>query len=411
MLHKIKIKLKSLNSSHILAILFLLFTVCVGIGALPQLLENTKTAVQNRYSLNEFIDAIDEQYYDVLSIEKGTPLLRNKGTYINLNGLMARVLGQPLMNERIKLSNGHLTPVPPVYKDEDVEAAAENLKALHKQLSKDGKRFLFVVAPLQVSPEETGLPNGYTDTENDSANYLLRLLEESGVPYLDLRDCMEEDGIAYSDAFFVTDHHWRPETGFWAYTRILEKLQEIGTVEQISEFYTSKENYEFRIYEDSFLGSSGKRTGRYYAGVDDFCVIAPKFETNISVTIEEPEVDLQGPYEEVSYKGDMDAYLSDPDYFSDNPYGRYGWGDTPLTQWRNENAPEDKSVMLIGDSFGNVPFSLMPLYFSSCDELDMRYFTGDFQAHYEDCDPDTVVLLVNVDQIEGEIVTYPYFPG
>ena len=70
----------------------------------------------------------------------------------------------------------------------------------------------------------------------------------------------------------------------------------------------------------------------------------------------------------------------------------------------------DKQVILTGDSFGNIPYSLMSLCFTSCDELDMRYFPHDFSAYYDDYDPDIVILEVNVDQSVAENTQYPFFP-
>ena len=118
---------------------------------------------------------------------------------------------------------------------------------------------------------------------------------------------------------------------------------------------------------------------------------------------------LRGRFEEVCYNTDVDPDYSDPDFFQDNMYGLYGWGDTQVTQWRNELAPESGRFLLIGESFGNIPFSLMSLYLSSCDEMDMRHFSGDFAEYYENYAPDTVVMEVNVDQAIAEITTYPYF--
>ena len=100
----------------------------------------------------------------------------------------------------------------------------------------------------------------------------------------------------------------------------------------------------------------------------------------------------------------------DPDFYLENSYGLYGWGDNPITHWRNNQAPQQEKFLLVGESFGNIPFSLMSLPFSSCDEVDRRYFTEDFIAYYEEYAPDTVIIEVNVDMTISENTTFAY-PG
>ncbi|RXD25174.1 hypothetical protein EJB02_22500, partial [Acinetobacter baumannii] len=52
----------------------------------------------------------------------------------------------------------------------------------------------------------------------------------------------------------------------------------------LDEGYTDLNQYEQISYPQSFLGSLGKRTGYGYAGMDDFIVIKPMFETNLTYT-------------------------------------------------------------------------------------------------------------------------------
>ena len=72
-------------------------------------------------------------------------------------------------------------------------------------------------------------------------------------------------------------------------------------------------------------------------------------------------------------------------------------------------AVENKRFLLIGDSFGNVPFSLLSLYVSDCIELDMRYYYEDFATNYDKYNPDVIVVLVNAANIFGENTTYDFF--
>lgn len=400
-----------LKPSHLLAVSFLLFIFYTALAPLPQFLIHTGNSFRWGFSLGNYIETIDDQYHGMLETGGLLPTMQDKGTYINLNGFMANLLDQKMMNERVKLKNGHLSAVVETpYASEDIEAVADNLAALSLKQTEQGKHFLFVMSPSQINKYEDLLPEGYTDVTNATADQLLALLEQRGVACLDLRQKLVEDGISHEEAFYKTDHHWAPKTGFWAYTKMLEKLEQLGAIEAVDSFYTAEENFDFTVYPVSFLGSSGKRTGIYYAGLDDSTFIAPKFDTDIYLNIDALGIDNRGRYEEVVYNTWDGIAPEDEDYFNYNSYGLFGWGDQPHSQWRNEGAPMNQKLILIGDSFGNIPYSLMSLYFRSCDELDMRYFPHDFPSYYAQYNPDIVILEVNVDQSVAENTQYPFFP-
>ena len=404
-------KARKLRPAHLLAAAFLLYIGFVALYPLEPLKNDTKSLLKGEISVSDYMDRMDERYYGMLSTEQNQPLLQNKGTYINLNGAMAKLLGQPMMNERVKLKNGHLTSVVSWrHSQENIEYTAQNIASLARTQEKNGGQFLFVLAPSQISKYEDLLPEGYTDTMNDTSDTLLSLLDQNSVAYLDLREALHKDQISNADAFFVTDHHWRPQTGFWAYTKILSALEESGAIASVDGFYTDSSHYDFVTYPNTFLGSSGKRTGICYAGVDDSIFIQPQFDTEITLTIPDRELELTGRYEEVCYNNEDTLNPDNPDYFQFNAYGLYGWGDNSLNRWRNENAPDNSKVMLIGDSFGNIPFSLMSIYFSDCDELDMRYYSEDFQRHYQDFQPDIVILEATLDQAVAENTCYLFSP-
>lgn len=394
---------------HVLAVFFLGFMLYVGLAALPQLLIQTGKTMQGESKAINYIKQTNDLYAGMLETDPEYPLLQNKGTYINLNGLMANSLGQPLMNERVILKNGHLSRVKPEYSDpEDIRQAAENIIRFHNDHSAGGGNFLFVMVPSQISKYEDLLPPGYTDTTNADADAFLALLDDAGVPYLDLREELQNDGISVTDAYYVTDHHWTPQTGFWAYQKMVSKLEQMGAIAPVDPFYTDPENFTFETHPDSFLGSSGKRTGKYYAGVDDSVLILPNFDTDIHITVPKRNLEVQGRFEDVAYNTDVKYDYTNPDFFEDNFYGLYGWGDNPITHWRNETAPYNHKFLMIGESFGNVPFSLMSILFDSCDEMDMRHFKDDFPDYYAGYQPETVILEFSIRSILSEFTDDVY---
>lgn len=410
LMQRLKKLCKRITPAGILAILFLVYICYVGYAAFPDFVKNTGSSYYSKAGLTEYINTIDEQYEGMLTTSRDNLFLQNKANYINFNGAMARLLHQPVMNERLMLKNGHLTTFSEKgLTDSYIQNAAENIIRFSKTLEEQGKNFLYVQAPSQISKYENLLPTGYKDTANSNADKLIAQLRINNVEVLDLREELQNEGISITDAFYVTDHHWLPETGFWAYTKILQKLEAMNATGPIDTYYTNPDNFTFNSYEDTFLGSSGKRTGIYYAGLDDSTIIQPNFDTDITFVIPSwGGLTRKGRYEDISYNQNIDPDYSNPDFYKENVYGLYGWGDLPLSNWRNVNAPETAKFLLIGDSYANVPFSLMSLYISSCDEVDMRHFTDDFTEYFDNYDPDTVIFLIGSGSISSNFTKHPY---
>ena len=398
---KLRQRIKRINCKKVVAAGFLLAIFYIGSATLPSTAKSIAGFFKGEQNgILALAANIDDQYRNMLGFSDYN--LRNKGFYINLNGLMARTMGQRYMNERIKLDNGHLTYLGG---KRDTTLAAVQLKKLHDKQAENGKSFLFVLAPYQIPKYEVIIPAGYEDYRNQNADNLLVVLKEEGIPVLDLREEMYIDGIGHSEAFFVTDHHWKPETGFWAYMKIIQTLENATMIDPIDSFYTDITEYNIEVYDEFCLGSHGKRTGRYYAGIDDIEIITPGFDSDISISIPSKELNIRGELSETAFNWDR----LEKDFFSANPYATYNHGRSDLKEYRNESAPADLKVLTIGDSFALVPFTFLPLVFSACNQLDMRLFEGDFLEYYSGFDPDIIIVLVNPSQVAGDNTTYDFF--
>jgi len=394
-------KIKQINYKKVVAVIFLVAIFYIGSVTLPQTARNVIWLLKGEQpGILETIKQIDKDYREMLELRDHD--LRNKGFYINFNGLMARIMGQRYMNDRVKLDNGHLYELK---KKNDISLAAAQLQKFYIKQSGNEKEFLFVLAPCQDPKYEDIIPTGYSSYSNINSDELLFILSENDVPFLDLREELYIDGISHTDAFFVTDHHWKPETGLWAYAKIVETLMARGTIKSIDNMYIDIDKFNVKIFPDYFLGASGKRTGIYYAGVDDFALITPDFVTNLSINIPSRDIDMQGEFIDVA----IDLSRIQKDFFNASLYAAYGHGRPGLIEYRNDIAPVDLKVLAIGDSYSKVPFTFLPLVFSTCDELDMRDFTGNFAEYYYEFDPDIVILLVNANQAAAENTTYDFF--
>lgn len=397
--------IKRITYKHMLAVIVLVILFYTAWVSFPQTLFVTGAYLRDADKGDEkasIREQLAKEYREMLDFSGN--VLNDKGTYINLNGLVARILGQREVNERVKLNNGHLALI--VDRPQGIATPTSMLTALCDRQKANGKYFLFVIAPSEIPKYEQILPAGYVDYSNQNADKLLDALRNNDVPVLDLREELYNDNISYDEALCVTDHHWKPATGFWAYTKIIDHLKGAGIVGEIDPMYTDIGSYNVEVYKDWFLGSSGKRTGIYFAGVDDFAIITPKFGGD-DMTVEIPSwsVYRKGFFVDIAYNMGANRL----DYFSGNPYMAYGHSDSDFMRYRNASAPIDLRIMSIGDSCTNIPCTFLPLVFSTCDELDMRHYQKNFEEYYAEYDPDVVIVLIGASSVNQPNTTYRFF--
>ncbi len=351
--------------------------------------------------VNLILDKANEVYDNMLGYEGN--FLRNKGDYIELNGFMAGIMGQRHMNDIVKLDNGHVTEISV---PQETAAAAAQMKELYDRQAEKEKHFLFVLAPCQIPESEDILPPGYCDYSNQNADELIGRLEEEAVPVLDLRKEMQKDGIDHTEAFFVTDHHWRTETAFWAYTKIVDYLVREAIMEPVDSHYVDIDKFHIQVYEDWYLGPTGRRTGSRYAGVDDFSVIWPEFKTDIRLTVPMLGIDRQGEFADVVY----DLEENKKDFFVNLLYDHYTYGGHNR-KYYNGSAPNKLKIMAVADSFAWSSAIYLPLVVSNYEELDMRYFGGNFAEYYAGYEPDVLIVFVNAaSAAESANTNYDFFP-
>lgn len=199
------------------------------------------------------------------------------------------------------------------------------------------------------------------------------------------------------ESYFVTDHHWKPEVGFWASGEICKALEEMYGFE-FNDAYTDISNYNVEIYEDWFLGSYGKQTGCYYSGkgLDDIALITPKFETNL--TEEQPfkQSVRTGSFQESALYMEN---LREKDPHVLNPYVVYGGGDFRLQILHNNLNPGGKKFLIIRDSTASVVTPFLSLNAGQLHIMDIRdgeSYVGEklnVYEYIEQIDPDYVMVL------------------
>lgn len=321
-----------------------------------------------------------------------------KYTYITINGLVHKIMGKNIVNDAdasntvYKLKNGHLTFTNPKV---DTEDTAKQIIKLKKFTDTAGCDLIYIQAPYKISKYNPMLPVGVEDYTNENADTFLEALKENNVDCLDLREEMYKQGIDSYDYFFKTDHHWTPEGGFWANKTITKYLSDKYDFD-IDEKILDINNYSIEIHENLFLGALGRRVGKYYNGMDDFAVIKPKFETELSVYSLNKDIDISGDFEQIFLDY---SKLEQGNIFTSDPYSFYAKknGGNII---KNHQSPNNQKILLVRDSFSAV---VSPFLSLNCAELKIIDLRGDHSLALTDYilqyNPDIVMIMYNPNMV------------
>lgn len=310
-----------------------------------------------------------------------------KYEFISQNGLFCRLLGNNQVNKVTKMNDGYLTTL---MEAADITGPAERTIAFADFLEQEDIPFLFVQSPSSISKVDPQLPTGIADHTNELTDDFLRLLCKGNVNILDTRQVLEQQEKEYHAFFFRTDHHWKSEGAFLAFQAIADRLENLLDVE-IPPEYTDRASYEEIVYKDWFLGSYGKRTGPYYVGVDDIEILYPKFNTEIRVTIPSENIDRTGNYKESVLDW---SNVEKKDYFGANCYHVYIGEEYPVVSMRNKNAPVNRKILLIKDSFALPVQAFLSTCFTELDAIDLRLYDEMTVMDYvRESDPDLVMIM------------------
>lgn len=305
-----------------------------------------------------------------------------KMQFVNFNGAVRNMLGQHEMNGVVKLNNGYLNTTFPYTEDSILEEYADKVIALDRYLKEKDIALLYVVPPYTVSKYDMELPAGIEDYGNDNFDRFISLLDQEEVEVMDFRELMHEEGIDQYDMMYRTDHHWTTRAGFYAYGKLEEWL--VAHLDcEVDERVGNIENYDIITYEKWHLGSRGQRTGIYYAGIDDFELFMPKFNTSLENSVQE-----YGTLQELVYNMEP---LRDRDYKSrytydyvlDNSHGDY----------KNHNCKNDKKILISTDSFGKAVNPYLIMGFREVRFGPVEKMTREYIDEYS---PDAVILLYYV---------------
>ena len=334
-----------------------------------------------------------------------------KQMFVELNGGMLRLVGRRICNERIRYRNGMLggTLERNLLDVETRDRAVKEVVAFNHALKCMEIPFLFVLVPAKKDFEVALLPEGYrVSSSNLEAAKVVSALAECGVHTLDLAPVFAATPASVTRSFFATDHHWRYRTALSAARLVANELSDLLSIPKLRDHPRLKEEkWRWKMLPRSFLGSGGRRTGRLFAGLDDFEYAVPKFRVTLERKIPSKKVRKRGDFK----KAEIIAALVDPKAEpSVNRYAAYTGGDVDVQRHVNANAPVSTKVLLVKDSFGNPVAAFWATVFKEVIQVDTRKLSQgttvlDIVERYR---PNVVVELVNPGFLAGCSLGIPY---
>ena len=306
----------------------------------------------------------------------------NKFGFVNLNGAVCNALNQPCMNGVVKLNNGYLVTTLPYSSDEVLRTYADSAIRFDEYLKNRGTVLVYANTPYTSSKYDPQLPIGINDYGNDNCDRFLQMLKDAGVDTIDFRETMYDDGIDQYSMMYKTDHHWTTKAGLYAYG-VLEDYIVDKTGCDVDERISDIQNYRVTTYKKWHLGSRGQRTGIYYAGIDDFDLIIPNFDTSI-----QNGAGTVGNMQDLMINMEP---LTNKDYTSRYTYDSVLGGS--LGHFTNLDCKNDIKVLLITDSFGKAVAPYLAMGFAQIDYVYDADVSGVTPEFIESMDPDVVIMM------------------
>ncbi len=292
-------------------------------------------------------------------------------------------------NQAVFLTNGYLTVF---QKKVDASVCAESLLSFNDFLKTQQTPLLYIQAPYKICRFDKAGAEG-RDFSNENADEFVRLVRAGGVPVLDMREELHRAGRSHYASFFITDHHWKPETGLWA-AGVIARWLNAHVPNAVDEQALLPERFNRTVYPHSFLGSHGRKVTLARTEPEDFTLITPKADTAFECEIYTAEGKIVQGTGSYNLLLDM-TQLASNDYYNSSVYATYMYGDT-VAEIRNLYSTDNAKLLLIGDSFTDVAEPFLALGVSELDCIDLRVFTGSLQSYITQNGPyDAVLALYN----------------
>ena len=312
---------------------------------------------------------------------------------IEVGHFINKILGGNLflkMDNLIRFDNGYLGYLIP--EKDSFYSEGKRTVNFAKYLESQNIKFAFILCPSKLSKFKKELPKGMIDYSNYNSDSFLKILYENNINVLDLREDLNKEFTNHFDAFFKADHHWKPETGFWASQKIIKYLNyKLG--QKLDEDVIKNDKFNFNTYPKLYLGSQGRKVTLSLAEPEDITVITPKFETDFKFEVFCWDIKKEGSFE----KSLLATENLEKDYYNINNYATYLGKIPSIVKINNKTNMGKSKILIIKDSFIHVVAPFLACVTKDIVLVEFRpylaSFDGSIKKFIEKEKPDVVLVF------------------
>ena len=287
----------------------------------------------------------------------------------------------------IKMEDGYWSVVTP---ECDYSQKANNIVEFGKYLSNENIELIYVQAPKKTQDYSDEMLNLYSDYSTKNIDNVINILKNNQINVLDLREKIRNENLDVKSLFFKTDHHWTGKTALWATKYIATEINNKWNMNLNFDLYNNNMYYTVS-FENKFLGSSGRYITLSKAKSENFDIILPKFETNLTVNI--PEFNIKDKTGDIWNTLFHKEILNRNDYYGTSTYDTYGYNDVSLIHIKNNKISDDENILLLSDSFGAAITPYLSLGVENLYRIDLRDFSGSIKKFIKENKITKVMLL------------------
>lgn len=285
-----------------------------------------------------------------------------------------------------------------IYEDADVTDTAQALIDFAGEMKEEGRNFLLFEAPVKsghLSARYQAVVSDHTQERDKRVN---AMLAENEISYVSCSEALEAEGIDWTSLFFKTDHHWLPQAGLWGCRVLAQALNDTAGYE-IDTGIFDESNYEITWIPDSFLGSQGRKVTGVYASAEDFPIIMPRYESDLTVFHSSLNETLSGSIRDTMFDWSL---LEETDLYNRNAYGFYGYGDEGLLRIHNNRLSDGRRILFVRVSMADCMAPFLSNAAEYVDFIDLRLFGGSLRTYIRETDPDTVAVIYPTSTFEAK---------
>ena len=263
-----------------------------------------------------------------------------------------------------------------------------NIISFAKYIKDLGIDFIYMEPPLKAYFYKDILAKYNYNIYNSNYINMLSEFKNNNIDYLDTYKLLETSKINRNDLYYHSDHHPRIETSYYMVEKLVEKLNRDFNY-QLDTKLLADNKFHKQILSHSQNGYYTRVLQLNSKFYDDFSYLLPNYDTSYKVCNNECVV---GNMQSVIYEN---MQLIDNDH-----YLRIPGGTDAMVKYINNNAPNDKKIIMVANSFvkGIIPF--LSLTVKEIDVIDVRVgvgnFNDDLKKYIKDNNPDLVIYYTKL---------------